>query len=176
MAIGIHVEIVGLRDARGRFSRYSPVLQKHARQEMSVFANNFLRTLKASAPIAKRRPRGDDEEDEFENVTPGGFRKSLYYKISRRGHITALNYYSNDPRAKFIVYKTRAHPIVAVRAKALRFWKGGNKVFAKRVFHPGTRGSDFAEKAFLKGGDEFIRGMNRAGARATIYLSGKGGD
>lgn len=49
---------------------------------------------------------------------------------------------------KFVDESTKAHPIVATRAKMLRFYdKGGNVQFRKRVMHPGTMGAGFSEHA-----------------------------
>lgn len=42
---------------------------------------------------------------------------------------------------------TRPHPIVATRAKALRFTMGGGTVFRRSVNHPGTKADPFLEVA-----------------------------
>lgn len=51
--------------------------------------------------------------------------------------------------AKFVDEPTKAHAIVAKKAKFLRFYVGGEPVFRKRVWHPGTAGSRFSNMAAL---------------------------
>jgi hypothetical protein len=48
---------------------------------------------------------------------------------------------------RFLVEGTRAHAIVPRRGRALRFVAGGMVVFARRVWHPGTKPNRFAEDA-----------------------------
>lgn len=82
--------------------------------------------------------------------------------------------------AAFVEFGTKAHSIVPVKAKALRFAVGGNRrlsgsprrgapvVFAKRVRHPGTKAQPFmlpgavaAVESF--GADAIVRRWNDAG-------------
>jgi hypothetical protein len=50
--------------------------------------------------------------------------------------------------AKFVDEPTKAHAIVARKAKMLRFYdKSGNVVFRRSVWHPGTKGSGFSDMA-----------------------------
>jgi hypothetical protein len=52
--------------------------------------------------------------------------------------------------AKFVDEATKAHAIVAKKAKMLRFYdKGGNVVFRRRVWHPGTKGAGFSNMAAM---------------------------
>jgi len=51
------------------------------------------------------------------------------------------------PAALYVLGGTRPHVIRPVRAKALRFTVGGQVVYAKVVFHPGTKPNDFLREA-----------------------------
>jgi hypothetical protein len=51
------------------------------------------------------------------------------------------------PAALYVVGGTRPHVIRPVRARALRFTIGGQVVYAKAVFHPGTKPNDFLRQA-----------------------------
>lgn len=51
------------------------------------------------------------------------------------------------PYALYVDKATKGHPIVATKAKMLRFYINGNVVFRKRVWHPGTIGSHFSTRA-----------------------------
>lgn len=51
------------------------------------------------------------------------------------------------PYAQFIEAGSRAHEIKARRANFLRFEQGGQVVFRKRVFHPGTKPGRFMQSA-----------------------------
>jgi hypothetical protein len=54
--------------------------------------------------------------------------------------------------AKFIEYGTKAHVIRPKRGKFLRFYVGGNVVYARKVNHPGTAKRPFMENAARAGG------------------------
>lgn len=51
------------------------------------------------------------------------------------------------PYAQWIEAGSRAHEIKARRARFLRFEQGGQVVFRKRVFHPGTKAARFMQSA-----------------------------
>lgn len=59
----------------------------------------------------------------------------------------------------FVHEGTRPHPIVAVRAQALRFVMNGQVVYAKSVKHPGTRPDRF-----------FLRALNAEGPRLGFRI------
>lgn len=51
------------------------------------------------------------------------------------------------PYARFIEAGSKAHEIKARRANFLRFEQGGDVVFRKRVWHPGTKAARFMQSA-----------------------------
>jgi len=52
---------------------------------------------------------------------------------------------SRSPVAAFMDRGTKPHPIVARRARALRFTIDGRTIFARSVRHPGTKARNIAE-------------------------------
>lgn len=54
---------------------------------------------------------------------------------------------ADTPYAKFVEDGTKAHPIVARNAKALRFYMRGRLMFRKSVRHPGTKPTYFLKGA-----------------------------
>lgn len=64
------------------------------------------------------------------------------FRVSRQGR-AFYRVASGSPVAAFLNYGTKAHTIVPVKAKALRFKTAGGIRFAKRVQHPGTRALGF---------------------------------
>jgi hypothetical protein len=54
---------------------------------------------------------------------------------------------SRHPASLYVLGGTRPHVIRPVRARALRFTVGGRTVYAKVVFHPGTKANNFLAEA-----------------------------
>lgn len=156
----IQVKIIGLRDYKGRFSNVSKVIVSKRRQAIKEFIPSYISVLKQYAPVKS-----------------GKFRESFYGKsFGENGREVTVRFYSRDPKTPFVIQPTSAHTITAVRAKALRFWVGDSKVFAKSVLHPGTKGSNFVERAFGdQGGRDFVRAMNKVSVQTVAYLAKKGG-
>lgn len=157
MAILVNVQIVGLRDLRGRFARYNEELARYRTEEAEAYVPKFVAKLSQHAPVGETAK----------------FKDSFHGKVTRTERGSQVKFFSRDPRAKYIIEPTPPHTITAVRSKFMRFMVGDEKVFAKVVHHPGTKGSDFAVKAFVEMREEFIRQMNRAGVRAVVFLAGR---
>ena len=68
-------------------------------------------------------------------VRTGRMRESVYVEQHASGFKVGIG----APYAVFVEYGTAPHMIYPVHAKALRFEVGGEIVFAKSVFHPGTQ-------------------------------------
>ena len=162
MAIGVSVTIEGLRAFTGRFARYSEVLRSAREQEIETYAPKFVALLSKYAPVG----------------ATGDFSGSFRHRIRRPDDThSEVRFVSIDPLARFKVGPTKPHTISAregSRLRRLRFPFGTRVIFAKTVKHPGTKFNPFVERAFLVGGDEFYRVMQRAGAKVAVYLSGKG--
>lgn len=77
------------------------------------------------------------------NVRTGHLRSTLGDTTTRTGPVVTTTVFANARYARWVESGSRPHAIVPRRAKALRFEVGGRVVFAKRVWHPGYRGSRF---------------------------------
>lgn len=98
--------------------------QAGAQRMVRVRTGRLLSTIRKQRGVSRRGP--------WVEVVAGG-RAARYAHYEERG--------------------TSAHYIRPRRRKALRFMQGGRVVFARRVWHPGTRGSRFLSRALpLAGG------------------------
>ena len=79
-----------------------------------------------------------------------GLRNSLF---SRQNSPSSMEIGATSPYAVFVHQGTRPHEILPVRAQALRFRVGGLHgpfIFAKRVWHPGTKPNPFVKRTVDK--------------------------
>lgn len=58
---------------------------------------------------------------------------------------------STHPATMYVIKGTRKHIIRPRRKKVLKFTTHGHTVFARIVFHPGTKANDFLSKALREG-------------------------
>lgn len=77
----------------------------------------------------------------------GRFAESIYGEAAFRAKGVTLSWYGVQPPAIFLREGTKMHKIQPVHAKALRFELDGSVVFAKRVWHPGTKPHPFIAEA-----------------------------
>lgn len=77
----------------------------------------------------------------------GSLKDATESRLIRTASGALVRIYSAKKTAEFIENGTAAHAIVARRAKALRFVVGGQVVFRRRVWHPGTRSYFFLRNA-----------------------------
>jgi hypothetical protein len=156
MTLPVHVTITGLREAQGRFARGESVHYEKRKITMKNFGPTFVGLLKSNAPIKT-----------------GKFSNSFHWKLfGAEEHEASIKFYSKDPKAPFIIQATREHEIAARGGGVLRFWVSGKKIFAKRVKHPGTKPSNFIDKAIDKGGKEYLRYMQRVSIETAFFLNG----
>lgn len=99
-----------------------------------IVARNMERRVERAAEIARRFAPGSMGDDITSHV------------IRERGEITGY-VVVHHPATIFVVSGTRPHIIRPVRAQALRFQMEGRTVFAKIVYHPGTRANNFLDIA-----------------------------
>lgn len=119
---------LGLFDATARLVAFADMVQPRMTQ-----------ALIDAAPRGKGPPSGPP---------PGRLANST--RSTRRVGIglVSLEWHSDVPYAPFVLRDTRAHSIIARRARALHWVDpGGGHHFAKRVHHPGTRGYDYPRVA-----------------------------
>lgn len=79
-------------------------------------------------------------------VDSGQLRTSITARSTLRGPILTVIVESPLVQAATTNSGARPHVIVPRRAKALRFVVGGRTVYAKRVNHPGNKGSHWFDK------------------------------
>jgi hypothetical protein len=80
-------------------------------------------------------------------LAPGTMSSQITSRITRERNEVTGYVISNHPATIYVVSGTRPHIIRPVRAQALRFTVGGRVVFAKIVYHPGTRANNFLLEA-----------------------------
>lgn len=156
----IDVQIPGLRDLLGRFARWDTNLAKQRRQQLMTFVPKGVIALQKFAP---RRTEV--------------FANSIRGMVSGRKNLSEVRFFSNDPKAEYVINPTRPHliPREIVRRHAIKLPAVmGRSQLRLQVMHPGTRGSDFAFRAFVSLMPEFQVAMNRAGVRAMSALAGRG--
>jgi len=80
-------------------------------------------------------------------LAPGTMSSQITSRITREQNEVTGYVISNHPATIYVISGTRPHIIRPVRAQALRFTVGGRVVFAKIVYHPGTRANNFLLEA-----------------------------
>ena len=108
-----------------------------------------LRRTVARLGTALRRRAQDKVSGEVLQVQSGRLRESITAAVEEGGTAITARIGSDAPYAAIHEYggTTRAHLIEAKNAQSLAFLVGGKRVFAKRVFHPG---SHVPERSFLR--------------------------
>lgn len=76
-------------------------------------------------------------------VDTGDLKNSISYNVN--GSILSFNMAEH---ALFVEFGTKPHIIVPKEKKALKWKSGGSDVFAKKVYHPGTRPQPFIRNTF----------------------------
>lgn len=92
------------------------------------------------------------------NVGTGELRDSIGRRVSTGGRHVSLTVFATARHARYVHDGTRAHAIVPLNAKALRFAMGGRSVFARRVWHPGYGGNPFLTDAIVDELERLTRG------------------
>lgn len=135
-----------LRTVRGKFSKAHAVLNRERRNMMRNQGRRLVALAKDEAP-------GDE------------FPKSIKFRTSDKGKGNlSLALYHKEPLGTFITEGTKKHPIVAVNAKALRFYwpKGG---FGK--WSPSGAGK---QKLTMHGGMHMFKKVNHPGTKPNRYV------
>jgi hypothetical protein len=99
----------------------------------------------------KLRERTERVEEIARQEAPGSMGDYMSSRVEEgprglRGVVT-----NNHPAVFYVLEGTPAHEIRARRARALRFEAGGQILFRKRVWHPGTRANNFLARALRLG-------------------------
>lgn len=125
------VELVGWRNPRsGRFQRVGAKARQRVRGAGRRLGTEMTRLAKEESPRGQRRG------------PPPHFADSWRTQLEEHEAGADVVLVNTAPHASVVIWPTRPHPIVARRARVLRFEVGGEVIFRKRVMHPGTRGND----------------------------------
>lgn len=115
------------------------------------------------------------EEAKTETLRQGLVKKGTYLKAwsVTRVHLQAqtkgsVEISNKAKHAGYLEFGTRPHVIYASRAKALRFFVKGKAVFAKYVFHPGTRAYNVLSAATSKAIPKWLKILKDAAANVKI--------
>ena len=103
--------------------------------------------------------------------TAGRMRQSVTPREEMSAAALMVVFYTTVPYAGYVLGGTKAHPIAARNAKALRWLdnRGHGPVrFARSVQHPGTKANPFPEKALGTQGALFARMFADAAREAVI--------
>lgn len=149
--MGFDIEIIGLEALEEAFPRAYGRLVEETRRAIVHTAQVTTRAVKQAAP----RRTGDL----IDSVKP---------KYSQRANGAGAVIDVGAPYAEFVVEGTRPHIIEAKNARALRFQRGGQTVFAKSVQHPGTKPNDFLEGPANQAEGQLERELERA---ADAYVA-----
>lgn len=76
-------------------------------------------------------------------VRTGQLRRKLYMKQGRRGRFQYVEVGSTARHAYYHHEGTKPHQILPENGRLLRFNVGGKVVYARRVSHPGTKGTKY---------------------------------
>lgn len=157
----LRMEVLGYRDVAGRYAKRTEALQGELRDMVRTEARALLEALRFYAP-----------------KKTGKFARGLGYRTDERpGGVTAT-FYAGGPHAFLLpifIHGSKAHPIVARRAQALRFfWERGPRgpgiYYYKSVWHPGTDPNPFVAQALDSREPHFDYNLYRM-ARKVIWLA-----
>ena len=150
-------ELQGFRDLLGRFRAASPEARKAAQVMSRDIGRLIVAEMKKFAPVGTHYIIHDNNSVTV--TKPATLKKSISFRSFNRPWGVELRFYAAE-HVKYVVNKTKPHWIEAKNAKVLRFyWPdapapvvemfGGNIVYFKRVWHPGTYANPFPERALI---------------------------
>jgi len=115
------LEVEGLEPLNLRFEK---AFLRMPEDIQAILEETAINTIERAKSLASSRLKN-----------PGTYLDSFYISPAR----LEVMFGNIHPAARFIEFGTIAHEILPVQRKALRFEKEGQIIFARRVFHPGTR-------------------------------------
>jgi hypothetical protein len=150
----LHVTIEGISEIERKWQSTVRVINDGA-------TNAVIAAAKAGVQEAKRSATWTDRT--------GDARRTITTKMGTRAFgtthvdmVAPLHYH------RYLDAGTKPHEILPVRARFLRFEaRDGSIVFARRVWHPGTKGDGFAGKMYLKAERVLRAEMEAVMARAA---------
>ena len=156
--VGLSFEALGYRDAQGRITRRTEVLEQERRAMMRRAGRTMTGALKDEAP--KRE---------------GLFAAGIYYRTYDRGHTSEVRFYVRGEHAfllPMIVGGTKPHVIRPRGDYPLRFYwekgpSGPGEYRFMHVNHPGTQPNAFPERAYQRVGPDIIRDGQRVAVKVA---------
>lgn len=173
-------KFIGFRDTLGRFTRGSAEARRQAQEIARACGRLIVAEMKKLAPVGTHY-RIDTNGNVYES-RPATLQKSIKFRTSSRAWGTYLQIYAAE-HIKYVIYPTRPHAITARNATFLRFyWPnappeivnrfGGNVVYFKSVWHPGTKGNPFHERAVENLQPQLRYEMNKGAAYVKQTMEG----
>jgi len=168
----ITLTTTGLRDAQGRYARYSSSLERAQIQRLREEAERVVEALRAEAPRGVRTEANRADPHMADSIT---------YRIRSLGPGRAqAQIIAEGPHADLIplvVEGSPPHVIRSRRGRALAFeWPNapfgtGGIYFFRKVNHPGTRPNPFIERAWQRTQAETIARLRQV-ARDALGTMG----
>lgn len=124
MPVKVNVEVKGVQQAIGKLKAYQVSKRLSIRQIVMETAVRVESGAISRAPVDK-----------------GNLKRSMGRKIHQGG--MAAEVYNTAEYAPHVEFGTRAHEIRPKKGKLLSWIKGGKRIFARRVRHPGTKAQPF---------------------------------
>ncbi len=163
-----HIDIVGLRNARGRFERMSVGggLVALQLERAAILAEQVGEEARRLAPRARRHSDESGRQPFWESLSaaatpePTGFRIELH---------------TDQPDLRrWLREGTKPHEINAINASALRFTNSdGTLLFRRTVHHPGTSANDWESRLLDLVRAEARVAAGQIGSRMAQSLAGR---
>ena len=144
----ISLRITGLTEAVGILQRLPPNLERQTILRMSQVAYD------------------EAQRGALRHSKTGALVQSLYNRAIPTGRAVGHDT-QRAPHALFVNFGTKPHVILPKNKKALRWVRGNNFVFAKKVNHPGYRGDAYLINAATLAAREFAAAVNAAFKEST---------
>lgn len=160
-AFSVDIQLIGWRDRRGRFARPDDLLREAQRAALTEAMDLALTTAKELTPVGAR-PFGESDEQPHLRDT---------WRIDFGFEAQQATLVNDQERAVFLFQPTRPHDISPRKAQALRFMgQGGQVVFAKHVYHPGTPGNDVPMKLMQRLNGPLVTLLNKAAVQTATAI------
>ena len=167
----LSIEVKGLKDIMGRFTRAEGWILEVRRQEMQALGRSGVKVLRKEAPQG------------VTGMGTGGLRAGIGYQTQVVGNGITLTFRSEAPHTRYVIYGTRPRtkppPVNALRAWAdmhginvyalvKSIQKKGTSVWSLQKY--GSMANKFPERAAKGMEGEIWETTRRIGNRVTQYL------
>lgn len=157
------------RNELGHFTRAIPAIRAKTRDHTREMGRRLIKKMREYAPVGTHYVISDDNS--YTEHRPATLQKSLRFRTFKTKDGYDLRIYAAS-HVKFVVEKTKPHRISAKNVKFLRFvWPdappeiverfGGNVVYFRSVWHPGTQANPFHERAYLSMYPSIVKDFNK---------------